>query len=108
MDKQFARLLELGKRGAERSVGALINEVSVLSTSFPHLADAFDADELPVSFILKRDSRGAQIEVVGRHRSGWAAGHDTVHQANQEGRQEPSSNRLTRGNERHFEGRERD
>jgi hypothetical protein len=74
MDKQCTRLLELGKRRAERRVGALINEVSVLSASFPHLADAFDADKLPVSFILKRDSRGAKIEVVGRHRSAWAAG----------------------------------
>jgi hypothetical protein len=67
--------------------------VSVLSPSFPHLADAFGADELPVLFILKRDTRGAQIEVVGGHRSagGW---HDTVHQATQAGRQKPSSNRF--------------
>jgi len=69
MDKHVSHLLELGKRGAERRFAELMNEVSVLFASFPQLSDAFDADELPVSFIIKRDSRGAQIKVVGRHRS---------------------------------------
>ena len=29
----------------------------MLMTAFPDLRDAFDADELPVAFILERDSR---------------------------------------------------
>jgi len=73
MDKRISHLLELGKRGAELRFGELMNEVSVLFAAFPHLSDAFDADELQVSFIIKRDSRGALIKVVGRHRSAPAA-----------------------------------
>ena len=68
MDKSFSHLLALGKRGAERRFSQLMKELSFLFVSFPHLSDAFDADELPVSFIIKRDSRGAQVKVVRRHR----------------------------------------
>jgi hypothetical protein len=35
---------------------ALQNEIHLLVNLFPRLRDAFDPDELPVSFILKRDS----------------------------------------------------
>jgi hypothetical protein len=104
MDKRFAHLLELGKRAAELRSGQLMNEVSVLFASFPHLSDAFDTDGLPVSFIIKRDSRGAQIKAVGRHESAPAA---VRHPANQERRHKAWSKRLTRGTERHFETRER-
>jgi hypothetical protein len=69
MDKQFSHLLTLGKGDVERRFSELMNELSFLFASFPHLSDAFDADELPVSFIIKRDSRGAQVTVVRRHRS---------------------------------------
>jgi hypothetical protein len=68
MDKQFSHLLTLGKSGIERRFSELMNELSFLFASFPHLGDAFDADELPVSFIIKRDSRGAQVRVIRRHR----------------------------------------
>ena len=47
MDKQFSHLLQLGRRGAERRFGELINELRFLFTSFPHLSDAFDADGCP-------------------------------------------------------------
>ena len=66
MDKNFSHLLQLGRRGAERRFGELINELRFLFTSFPHLSDAFDADGLPLSFIIKRDARDAR---VSRHRS---------------------------------------
>ena len=69
MDKQFSHLLELGKRGAERRFRELMNELSFLIGSFPHLNDAFDADELPVSFIIRRDSRGAQVRMVRREKT---------------------------------------
>ena len=38
MDKQFSHLLQLGRRGAERRFDELVNELSFLFASFPHLA----------------------------------------------------------------------
>ena len=73
MDKQFSHLLQLGRRGAERRFGELINELRVLFTSFPHLGDAFDADGLPLSFIIKRDARDASGKTSRGHRSGQTA-----------------------------------
>ena len=70
MDKNFSHLLQLGRRGAERRFGELINEMRFLFTSFPHLGDAFDADGLPLSFIIKRD---ASVKTSRQHRSAPAA-----------------------------------
>jgi uncharacterized protein (DUF2461 family) len=69
MDKQFSHLLELGKHGAERRLRELMNEMTLLFGLFPHLSDAFDADEQPISFIIKRDSSAAQATAVNRHES---------------------------------------
>ena len=69
MDKQFSHLLQLGRRGAERRFGALMNELAFLFASFPHLADAFDADDLPLPFIIKRDARDARVKTSRRHRT---------------------------------------
>jgi hypothetical protein len=69
MVKNFSHLLQLGRRGAEHRFGELINELSVLFTSFPHLSDAFDADGLPLSFIIKRDARDASVKTSRRHAS---------------------------------------
>jgi hypothetical protein len=68
MDKQFSHLLRLGRRGAERRFGALLNELIFLFASFPHLSDAFDADDLPLPFIIKRDARDATVKTSRRHR----------------------------------------
>jgi hypothetical protein len=68
MDKQFSHLLQLGRNGVERRFGELINELRFLFTSFPHLSDAFDADGLPLSFIIRRDARDASAKTSGRHR----------------------------------------
>lgn len=46
-------LLDLAKRGAEVRARFLADELRLLFSAFPHLHDAFDADELPVPFILK-------------------------------------------------------
>ena len=74
MDKNFSHLLQLGRRGAERRFGELINELRVLFTSFPHLGDAFDPDGLPLlSFIIKRDARDASGKTSRGHRSGQTA-----------------------------------
>ena len=69
MDKQFSHLLQLGRRGAERRLGALMNDLSSLLASFPHLSDAFDTDDLPLPFIIKRDARDARMKTSRRHRS---------------------------------------
>ena len=37
--------------------GVLWDRCGLMFNSFPRLGDAFGADDLPVSFILKRDSR---------------------------------------------------
>jgi hypothetical protein len=38
----------------------LLDEIHLLTTAFPDLRDAFDADELPIAFILERDFRRSE------------------------------------------------
>jgi hypothetical protein len=38
----------------------LLAEIHLLRTGFPDLWDAFDADELPIAFILERDFRRSE------------------------------------------------
>ena len=52
-----ARLAELTKRGATNQFRALLDEMKLLMDLFPHIRDSYDADELPLSFIMKRDAR---------------------------------------------------
>ena len=52
-------MLELARRGAALRLRELANELEVLLSAFPDLHDAFDTDELPVSFIVRRDARRA-------------------------------------------------
>jgi hypothetical protein len=73
MGKNIFHLLQLGRSGAERRFGELINELRFLFTSFPHLGDAFDADGLPLSFIIKRDARDAHVKMARRQRSAQTA-----------------------------------
>ena len=54
MPKHSSHILELAKRGAEARYRELLDEMKFLSLSFPHLKDAFDNDELPVKFILRK------------------------------------------------------
>ena len=54
--KDHPRMLELAKRGAQAQLNDLLHEIDMLLELFPHLRDSFDADELPVSFLLKRGS----------------------------------------------------
>jgi hypothetical protein len=63
MPKYPAHILELAKRGADVQFRELLNELNVLTLSFPHLRDAVDRDDLPVKFILRRGrdkARGAR------------------------------------------------
>ena len=56
MPKYPAHVLELAKRGAEIRLRELAQEAKLLIDLFPHLRDAFDKNELPISFILARGS----------------------------------------------------
>ncbi len=49
--------MQLTKRRAAVRLRQLLDEFHLLMASFPDLHDAFDADELPLAFILRRDSR---------------------------------------------------
>ena len=56
MQKRSPRILELARRGAEARLRDLVHEVRLLLLAFPHLRDAFDKDELPISFIVAKGS----------------------------------------------------
>ena len=64
MAKHSSHMLELAKRGAALRLRELANELDLLLRAFPDLHDAFDADELPVSFIVRRDARRARAKAV--------------------------------------------
>jgi len=57
--KPAPHLQEYAKLGAEVRLRDVVNELKMLLELFPHLKDNFDRDELPISFILKRDARRA-------------------------------------------------
>jgi hypothetical protein len=54
--KRDAHLYELAKRGAEVRLRELVQEAKNVIDLFPHLRDSYDRDELPVSFIIRRDA----------------------------------------------------
>ena len=54
MAKYSYHILELAKRGADARFRELLDELNVLTLSFPHLRDAADGEDLPVKFILRR------------------------------------------------------
>jgi hypothetical protein len=57
MQKHSSSIRPLTKRRAASRLRHLVDEFRWLLSSFPDLHDAFDADELPLTFILRRDSR---------------------------------------------------
>jgi hypothetical protein len=66
MPKHSSHTLELARKGAEARFRELVDELEMLTTSFPHLRDAFDRDELPINFILRqgRDRSKAKARVA--------------------------------------------
>lgn len=48
------RALDAAKRNAEARFRELMDELRLLTVSFPHLREAFDPEDLPISFLLKR------------------------------------------------------
>jgi hypothetical protein len=57
MQKHSSPVMQLTKRRAAFRVRQLLDEFQLLMAAFPDLHDAFDPDELPLAFILERDSR---------------------------------------------------
>ena len=73
MAKHSSHILELAKRGAALRIREVANELGTLLHVFSDLHDALDADELPVSFIMRRDARRARAKAVTRLRPMSAA-----------------------------------
>jgi hypothetical protein len=69
MPKPSSHVLALAKRGAALRLRELANEVELLFDLFPDLSDAFDADELPVSFIVRNDARRAAARLARQQKS---------------------------------------
>ena len=44
---------------AETRFHALVDELRLLTMDFPHLKEAYDADDLPIPFLLKRGAARA-------------------------------------------------
>ncbi len=78
MPKHPSLMLELAKRDAALRLRELANELHTLLIAFPDLHDAFDADELPVSFIVRRDARRARAKAVRRQKPMSAAARRAV------------------------------
>lgn len=57
MQKHSSSTMQLTNPRAAFRLRQLLDEFRLLMGSFPDLHDAFDADELPLAFILRRDSR---------------------------------------------------
>ena len=70
--KRDAHLYELAKRGAEVRLRELVQEARNVIDLFPHLRDSYDNDELPLSFIIRRDggpvARGSVAKRLRRRR----------------------------------------
>ena len=82
MAKHSPQILELAKRGAEARFRELVDELRVLTISFPHLRDAVDRDDLPVTFLLRRgrDKAGA-VQAVRAQRKISAKGRKAISDA---------------------------
>jgi hypothetical protein len=54
--EKHSSLMKLTKRHAALRLRHLLDEFHLLMASFPDLQDSFDADDLPLAFILRRGS----------------------------------------------------
>ena len=73
--KPDQHLHELARRGAEVRLRELVDEFKFLVSAFPNLKDSFDADELPVKFLIARGAARAAAEPGRRKRTMSAASH---------------------------------
>jgi hypothetical protein len=68
MPKHSSHILELARRGADVRFRELIDELKMLTISFPHLRDAVGRDDLPINFLLRRGSDKADAGASPRQR----------------------------------------
>ena len=66
MAKHSAHILDLARTGAETRFRELMDEAKLLVQSFPHLRDAFDPDELPISFRLRSAAERPERKALRR------------------------------------------
>jgi hypothetical protein len=64
MDRSSLQPLQIIRRAAATGLRQMNDRFQMVMSSLPSLRDAFDSDELPVEFILRRDSSS---EPVARH-----------------------------------------
>ena len=76
--RQAPHILALAKRGAAVRFHELVSELDMLFSAFPDLHDAFDPEDLPVWFILKRDAPRNAGRVIRRRKPMSAAGKRAV------------------------------
>jgi hypothetical protein len=60
MSERSPHLADLTRHGAALRLREIAHELHLLLELFPDIEDAFDDDELPVSFIVKRDAWAAR------------------------------------------------
>ena len=68
MSKHSSPTVKLTQSRAAFKIRQLLDELQMLLGTFPSLRDAFDADELPLAFILQRDSQRAESAATPRRR----------------------------------------
>jgi hypothetical protein len=95
MAKHPSHILELARRGAALRLRELANELDMMLSAFPDLLDAFDADELPVSFIVSRDASRARANALRRPRPMSAGAKPAVSQRMKKYRAERRTGRKT-------------
>jgi hypothetical protein len=62
MAPRAPRTTTLTKSTAELRFRELVDEIKLLTVAFPHLREAFDSDDLPVAFLLRRGAdRAARL-----------------------------------------------
>ena len=73
-------MLELAKRGAALRLRELANELDALAPCVSRSSRRVRRDELPVSFIMRRDARRARAKAVRRQKPMSAAAKRAVSQ----------------------------
>ena len=73
MAKSSSKTPDLAAHGAAVRFHELVDELHLLLTAFPDLNDAFDAGDLPITFLLKRGSRRAAARTALQRKRGASA-----------------------------------
>ena len=72
MPKLPSHLVDLARRGAKVRLRELAQEAKNLVDLFPDIRDSFDEDDLPLPFIIARDS-GSRMKATARRKPMSAA-----------------------------------